>query len=42
MRSAAGQMIKDMFLRVVKMPDGKEPDQLDADELDEFFGFCKP
>ena len=32
MRSAAGQMIKDMFLRVVKMPDGKEPDQLDADE----------
>ena len=30
------------FVNLVKLPDEKEPDQLDRDELERFFGFAKP
>ncbi len=44
MRTAAAKLITQTgcFVNVVKLPDGKEPDQLDRDELDKFFGFAKP
>ena len=44
MRTAAAKLITQpsCFVNVVKLPDGREPDQLDRDELDTFFGFATP
>ena len=44
MRTAAAKLIveRGCFVNVVKLRDAKEPDQLNADELDEFFGWAKP
>ena len=42
MRSAAAKLIRQSYVRVVALPDDKEPDQLTGDELKTYFGFAKP
>jgi len=42
MRVGAGKLIAECFVRVVKLPAGKELDQLGGAKLGEFYGFAAP
>ena len=42
MRLAAAKLIRRTFVRVVSLPNGKEPDELPAEELDNVLSFINP
>ncbi len=42
MRTAAAKLITRTWVRVVKLDDGVEPDQLSGEQLDRLIGFAKP
>jgi DNA primase len=42
MRLAAAKLIRRAFVRVVSLPDAKEPDDLSAEELDDVLSFINP
>ena len=40
MRTAAGKLIKAAFVRVVRLPEGTEPDDLDQQQLADYLSFA--